>query len=49
MIGGQQEIARVEQRILDLMREESNRIDRENRNMEEALEIIRKREQQKKK
>ena len=49
MIGGQQEIARVEQRILDLMREERNRIDRENRNMEEALEIIRKREQQKKK
>ena len=49
MIGGQQEIARVEQRILDLMREERNRIDRENRNMEAALEIIRKREQQKKK
>ena len=49
MIGGQQEIARVEQRILDLMREESNRIDRENRNMEEALEIIQKCEQQKKK
>ena len=49
MIGGQKEIARVEQRILDLMREERNRIDRENRNMEAALEIIRKREQQKKK
>ena len=49
MIGGQQEIARVEQRILDLMREERNRIDRENRNMEASLEIIRKREQQKKK
>ena len=49
MIGGQQEIARVEQRLLDLMREERNRIDRENRNMEAALEIIRKREQQKKK
>ena len=49
MIGGQQEIARVEQQILDLMCEERNWIDRENRNMEEALEIIRKRKQQKKK
>jgi len=43
------EIARVEQQILDLMRQERDRINRENCLMEEALEIIRKREEQKKK
>ena len=35
------EIARVERLILDHMREERSRIDRENRNMEAALDIIR--------
>ena len=39
------EIARVERLILDHMHEERNRIDRENRNMEAALEIIRRRDQ----
>ena len=43
------EIARVEQQILDLMRQERDRINRENSLMEEALEIIWKREEQKKK
>ena len=35
------EIARVERLILDHMREERSCIDRENRNMEAALDIIR--------
>ena len=42
-----QEIARVEQCILNLMRQERNHIDQENRNMSAALEIIRKQEQKK--
>ena len=42
-------IAFTEQRILDLMVEERNRLDRANRNMEFALAIIHKREQDKKK
>ena len=42
-------IAHTEQRILDLMVEERNRLDIANRNMEFALAIIRKREQDKKK
>ena len=41
------EIARVERLILDHMREERNRIDRENRNMETALDIIHRRSQKK--
>ena len=41
------EIARVEQLILDHMRKERNRIDRENRNMEAALDIICRRSQKK--
>ena len=39
------EIARVERLILDHMREERSRIDRENRNMEAALDIIRRHSQ----
>ena len=42
-------IAYTEQRILDLLIEERTRLDRENRNMEIALSIIQKREQDKKK
>ena len=42
------EIARVEQLILDHMREERNRIDCENQNMEAALNIIHRRIQKKK-
>ena len=42
-------IAHTEQRILDLMVEERTRLDRANRNMEFALAIIHKREQDKKK
>ena len=42
-------IAFTEQRILDLMVEERNRLDRANRNMEFILAIIHKREQDKKK
>ena len=42
-------IAFTEQRILDLMVEERTRLDRANRNMEFALAIIHKREQDKKK
>ena len=41
------EIARVERLILDHMREERNRIDLKNRNMEAALDIIRRRSQKK--
>ena len=40
-----QEITRVERLILDHLREERNRIDRENRNMEAALDIIRRHSQ----
>ena len=39
------EIARVERLILDHMREERSRIDRENRYMEAALDIIRRHSQ----
>ena len=42
-------IAITEQRILDLMVEEPERLERQNANMEKALAIIRKREQDKKK
>ena len=42
-----QEIARVERLILDHMCEERNRIDLKNRNMEAALDIIRRRSQKK--
>ena len=42
-------IAITEQRILDLMVEERERLERQNANMERALAIIRKREQDKKK
>ena len=42
-----QEIARVERLLLDHMREERNRIDLKNRNMEAALDIIRRRSQKK--
>ena len=42
-------IADTERRILDLMVEERTRLDRANRNMEFALAIIHKREQDKKK
>ena len=42
-------IAYTEQRILDLMVAERNRLDIANRNMEFALAIIHKREQDKKK
>ena len=41
------EIARVERLLLDHMREERNRIDLENRNMEAALDIIRRHSQKK--
>ena len=40
-----QEITRVERLILDHLREERNCIDRENRNMEAALDIIRRHSQ----
>ena len=40
-----QEITRVERLILDHLREERNRIDRENRYMEAALDIIRRHSQ----
>ena len=42
-----QEIARVERLLLDHMREERNRIDLKNRNMEAALDIIHRRSQKK--
>ena len=42
-----QEIARVERLLLDHMREERNRIDLKNRNMEAALDIIRRHSQKK--
>ena len=44
-----QEIRRVEQRILELMREERMRIEQENRNMETALAMLKEREKQNKK
>ena len=42
------EIRNTEQKILDLMREESARLSRENRNMEEALDMLQKAEARKK-
>ena len=42
-------IAITEQRILDLMVEERERLERQNSNMEKALAILRQREQDKKK
>ena len=42
------QIARVEEDILRLMRQERERIDQENRIMERFLEIVRKREEEKK-
>ena len=41
------QIARVEEEILRLMRQERERIDQENRIMERFLEIVRKREEEK--
>ena len=41
------QIARVEEDILRLMRQERERIDQENRIMERFLEIVRKREEEK--
>ena len=40
------QIARVEEEILRLMRQERERIDQENRIMERFLEIVRKREEE---
>ena len=45
----QQRIAVTEQAILALMIEERERIQRQNSNMERALELLRKREEDKKK
>ena len=41
------QIARVEEEILRLMRQEREQIDQENRIMERFLEIVRKREEEK--
>ena len=42
-----QEVARVERLLLDHMREERSRIDLKNKNMEAALDILRRRSQKK--